>query len=91
MLTREAIDPPNRRLAVSSLLVSLGIDRLSVRERIQLVQEIWDSIAAEVDQLPISEEMRGELDRRLAALDADPGKVVPWEDVEARARARFQK
>jgi putative addiction module component (TIGR02574 family) len=76
---------------MSSLLVSLGIDRLSVAERIQLVQEIWDSIAASVEQLPLTEAQRTELDRRLACLQADPNKVISWEEVEARALARFRK
>ncbi len=74
-----------------SILSSLGIDRLSAAERIQLVQEIWESLAADVEQDLITESQRNELDRRLAALDANPDNVVSWEDVEARARARFQR
>ena len=76
---------------MSSLLTSLGIDRLSVVERLQLVQEIWDSIAPSAEQLPLTQAQRDELDRRLAALEADPTKVIPWEEVEARALARFRK
>ena len=74
-----------------SLLASFGIDRLSVEERIQLVQEIWDSLVPSAEQLPLTDAQRDELDRRLAALQGDPTNVVPWEEVEARARARFQK
>ncbi len=69
----------------------LGIDRLSVEDRIALVQEIWDSIAADVEGTPLTEAQRTELDRRLAALEANPSNVVPWEVVEARATARFRK
>ncbi len=76
---------------MSSLLSSLGIDRLSVSDRILLVQEIWDSIALSVEQMPLTEAQRTELDRRLAALEADPNNVIPWEEVEARALARFRK
>jgi putative addiction module component (TIGR02574 family) len=76
---------------MSSLLSSLGIDRLSVVERIQLVQEIWDSLVPDAEQLPITEAQRLELDRRLAALEANPDDVVSWEEVEARALARFRK
>lgn len=76
---------------MSSLLSTLGIDRLSVPERLQLIQEIWESIDTTTDQLPISEAQRLELDRRLAALEANPQRVVPWEEVEARALARFKK
>ncbi len=42
------------------------IMRLSPDERLQLVEEIWDSLAAEPSQVPIPEWHRKELDRRLA-------------------------
>jgi putative addiction module component (TIGR02574 family) len=66
----------------------LGIDKLSVEERLALVQEIWDSIPAEQgDHLPTPAQ-RLELERRLAASLASPDDVVPWEEVLARALAR---
>ncbi|MGP0068908.1 MAG: addiction module protein [Isosphaeraceae bacterium] len=76
---------------MSTLITALGIDRLSVGERLQLVQEIWDSLEDEVSILPLSEAQKQELDRRLASLDANPDAVVPWEEVEARALARFRQ
>ncbi len=76
---------------MSSLITALGIDRLSAGERLQLVQEIWDSLEAEVAVLPLSEAQKQELDRRVAALDANPHAVVSWEDVEERALARFRR
>ena len=51
---------------------SLGIDRLSLSERILLVEEIWDSIAAESEAIEVPQSHKDELDRRLAARDADP-------------------
>jgi putative addiction module component (TIGR02574 family) len=59
----------------------LGIDRLSVQDRLALVQEIWDSIAAEADQLPLTEETKGLLDRRIADLEARPGEVLTWDQI----------
>ena len=50
---------------MTTLLSSLGIDRLSAAERIQLVQEIWDSLVPEVEQQPITEAQRAELDAGL--------------------------
>jgi putative addiction module component (TIGR02574 family) len=76
---------------MSSLLSSLGIDRLSVNDRLQLLHEIWDSLESEMEQSSLSDAQRSELDRRIAALDANPADVIPWEEVEARARARFAK
>jgi len=59
---------------------------LSIAERIQLAQDIWDSVAAESDQLPLSDADRQELDRRLAAYRADPTAGASWEVVRARIR-----
>jgi putative addiction module component (TIGR02574 family) len=76
---------------MSPTLQALGIDRLSVAERIALVQAIWDSIAADVEQAPLTEAQRQEVDRRLAAHRASPQAAVPWEQVEAEALARFRR
>lgn len=59
--------------------------QLSVAERLELVEELWDSIAADAERddrvLPLSDEQRAELDRRIAAHREDPSRVVPWEQV----------
>jgi putative addiction module component (TIGR02574 family) len=54
---------------------------LSVEDRIQLVEAIWDSIADSPDSLPVTEAQRAELDRRLAAHLKDPGATRPWSQV----------
>jgi putative addiction module component (TIGR02574 family) len=69
----------------------LGIDQMSIEDRLTLVQEIWDSIAAEAEQIPLTEAQRSELERRLAAHAADPSNVIPWEEVKARALARAKR
>lgn len=58
--------------------------KLSVAERIQLVEDIWDSIATDTVPLPLTDEQRAELDQRLADAEANPGVGNPWEDVKAR-------
>ena len=58
--------------------------KLSVAERIQLVEDIWDSIAAEPDEVQLSDELREELDRRLADQAANPGVGRSWSEVKAR-------
>lgn len=57
---------------------------LSVAERIQIVEEIWESIAADSSKLPLTDEMRAELDRRLEAYDKDPEAGIAWEELEKR-------
>lgn len=69
---------------MSPTIKSLGIDRLTREERLVLVQEIWDSIAAEQAPL-LSESQRQELERRAAEDDAAPEDVVSWEEVKAKA------
>jgi putative addiction module component (TIGR02574 family) len=63
---------------------SLGINRLSLAERILLVEEIWDSIAAEAEALEVAQSHKDELDRRLAAFHAEPQAGSSWEDVKSR-------
>ena len=68
---------------------SLGIDRLNVEERMALVEEIWESIASDPNALPLSDEQRNELDRRIADHEAHPEAVVSWAEVKATALARI--
>jgi putative addiction module component (TIGR02574 family) len=75
---------------MSPTLTSLGIDRLSVEERLTLVQEIWDSIVADGQRPPLSDAKLKELRRRVAEDDANPDDVIPWEVVKAQALARLQ-
>lgn len=70
------------RLAKESIL------DLSISERIQLVEDIWDSIANVPESIQLSEEQKLELDRRLDDYHADPDKGSPWELVSERIRSR---
>jgi putative addiction module component (TIGR02574 family) len=69
-------------------LAQLGIDRLSTEEKIELIGLIWDSIAAEVEQAPLTEAQRQEIDRRLVAHRANPDAAIPWEQVKAASLSR---
>jgi putative addiction module component (TIGR02574 family) len=60
------------------------LPHLSVAERIQLVEDLWDSIAAESDTLPLTEAQRREIDRRLAEHARDPQSAIPRDEVRAR-------
>jgi len=57
---------------------------LPISERIQLVEDIRDSIADETaGGLPLSAEQRAELHRRRAEHEADPSSAAPWEQLRA--------
>ena len=62
---------------------------LPLEERIRLVEDLWDSIAADQGAVPISDAQRAELDRRLDAyaLDGDPG--LPADEVITEIRRQL--
>jgi putative addiction module component (TIGR02574 family) len=76
---------------MATTLQTLGIDRLSIDERIALVQQIWDSISAEAERTPLTDAQRQELERRADDDDANPADTVPWEQVKAEALARWSR
>ena len=57
---------------------------LPVTERIRLVELIWDSIAAVPEAIPVSDELKAELNRRLAEFEPHPEAGYPWEEVRKR-------
>ncbi|MEI7842859.1 MAG: addiction module protein [Gallionellaceae bacterium] len=59
--------------------------KLPISERLQLVEDIWDSIAAEApDAVVLSESQKVELHRRLAEHRDAPSTAIPWEQVRAK-------
>ena len=59
---------------------------LSVAERIELVQDIWDSIAEMPEDLILTDEQKQELDTRSVQLKSDPNSGIPWDQVKATLR-----
>ena len=70
------------------MLGKSDILNLSISERIQLVQDIWDSIAEVPDSVPLTDEQKAELDRRLDAYHKDPKVGSPWSVVRERLTSR---
>ena len=61
--------------------------QLPVSERIQLVEDLWDTIAEDSSAMGLTPEHIAELDRRLDALEAQPTAGTPWEIARARILA----
>lgn len=57
---------------------------LSIPERIQLVEDIWDTIAAKADTIELSNEEKRIIDQRLDAYHKNPDSGSPWGDVFKR-------
>ncbi|HEY2156079.1 MAG TPA: addiction module protein [Isosphaeraceae bacterium] len=73
---------------MSSLMKALGIDRLSIDDRVQLLEEISESIAAASEEITLSEAHKEDLRRRLDAYRDNPKAGSPWEEVKARLEGR---
>lgn len=76
---------------MSASIKSLGIDQLPVEERLALVEDLWDSIAADSAAVPLTDAQRFELQKRIEEDDAHPDEVIPWAQVKASTLARLRK
>lgn len=65
------------------------LSKLPIEERIKLVEELWDSIASDQNALPITEEQKTELDRRLDAYEADGDRGRPAVESVAEIRRKL--
>ena len=61
---------------------------LSIAERIELIGDIWDSIAEVPETVALTEAQKAELDRRLDAYRKDPTAGAPWPVVRDRIAKR---
>jgi putative addiction module component (TIGR02574 family) len=64
------------------------VKTLSIDDRIRLVEAIWDSICAELNQFELTEAQQLELSRRLQDHQANPQAVVSWSSIKAQALLR---
>ena len=67
-----------KEISISEIL------KLPVAERIRLVELIWDSVAAVPKAIPLTDELKAELSKRLAEFEADPESGAAWEEVRKR-------
>ena len=67
---------------------AIDIAALSSEERLRLLEELWDSLSATPEAIPLTTAQREELDRRLDELDRDGPSGIPWDDVLRQIRSR---
>ena len=67
-------------------MTAAEIRKLSLAERILLLENVWDSIADEPEAWELTQDQQDELDRRVAAYDANPQNTFTWEQVKASLR-----
>ena len=65
-----------------------SILELPPEERLRLIEAIWDSLTEVPEAVPVSDELKAELDRRLDSYYANRSAVRPWDDVRAELFGR---
>jgi putative addiction module component (TIGR02574 family) len=65
-------------------LLKVEIAELSIAERIQLAEDLWDSILENSEELPLTDAQQQELDRRLEQYNQNPALGTDWNTVKSR-------
>jgi putative addiction module component (TIGR02574 family) len=68
---------------------SASIFDLSPSEKLQLVEDLWDDLAASPETVPVQDWQKLELARRKASLQQNRASALPWEEVKRRVRAGY--
>ena len=70
-------------------IAAADLFELSVPEKIQLVEDLWDSIAFKPESVGLTPDIRRELDSRLQEHEQSPGEVSSWDEVRSRLWRRL--
>lgn len=65
-------------------LLAIDIEQISIAERIQLAEDLWDSILADPESLPVTDVQKQVLDRRLEKHYQEPDTGSTWQSVKNR-------
>jgi putative addiction module component (TIGR02574 family) len=67
----------------------MSVFDLSPSEKLQLVEDLWDDLAAVPESVPVHAWQKEELDRRKANLLNNPASGLSWDEVKRRVRNRY--
>jgi putative addiction module component (TIGR02574 family) len=68
---------------------SVSIFDLTPSEKLQLVEDLWDDLAATPEAVPVHDWQKEELALRKANLMQNPAAGLTWEEVKKRVRSRY--
>jgi len=68
---------------------SASVFDLSPAEKLQLVEDLWDDLAATSEAVPVHDWQKKELARRKGNLLQNPSSGLSWEEVKRRVRGRY--
>jgi putative addiction module component (TIGR02574 family) len=70
-------------------LDAISVFDLSPAEKLQLVEDLWDDLAASPSGVPVHEWQKAELARRKANLMSNPASGLSWDEVQQRVRSHY--
>jgi putative addiction module component (TIGR02574 family) len=59
----------------------INLNELSPEEKLRLLEELWESLSATPEAVPLTTAQRQELDSRLDEIDRDGPSGIPWDEV----------
>ncbi len=62
---------------------------LSLSEKLQLVEDLWDDIASTPEEVPVRDWQKEELSCRKPNLLSNPGSALSWEEIQRIVRTRY--
>ncbi len=65
------------------------VKKLSISERMIIIEDIWDSIISSNKDIAVTEEQKKDLDQRLADYYDNPSEGSTWDEVKKRIRAKL--
>jgi putative addiction module component (TIGR02574 family) len=66
---------------------AFDLSKLTPGERLQLVEELWESLCDTPQAVPLTDAQRAELDRRFDDLEHEGPTGIPWDEVVQRIRS----
>ncbi|NIR43949.1 MAG: hypothetical protein GWN53_06040 [Gammaproteobacteria bacterium] len=68
-----------------------GFEGLSIEEKIEYVQSLWDHIASDVEKVPLADWQKQLIEERLKDLEDNPDSGIPWSEVRADLLRKLSK
>jgi len=69
---------------------AIDIEKLAPEERLQLIEDLWESLRSQPETVRLTSAQQAELDRRLDELDRGEAQVISWDEVKRRIRSRLE-
>jgi putative addiction module component (TIGR02574 family) len=82
---------PSTKTLSATTMNSASVFDLSPAEKLQLVEDLWDDLAATPGEIPVLDWQKQELARRKANLMKNPGSGLSWEDIRQRVRSKYER